>query len=167
MVARRALVVGSLLIGLAGCGGHSGHDPDGGGKDGDFRTCDMETRAVPYSAGMSRDSATGAFTITLVSVVTMPLEGPPVTHPAIGPATWTLAVADMNGTSPEGISLSAVAVMPDHSHPGASAAAAPDGQGGYTLGLNLFMGGFWTVTFTIDPPTGANDTVVFPLCVQN
>jgi hypothetical protein len=128
----------------------------------------METRAIPYSPGMTRDSASGAFTVTLASVVTTPPEGPAVDHPAIGPATWTLDVTDANGASvPDGTTLRAVPAMPDHTHPPPTLTATPTGQGGYTLDLNLFMGGFWTVTFTIEPASGSSDTAVFPLCVQS
>jgi hypothetical protein len=169
MEACRALLVCLVLLGLAACGSNGGQNGgDGGGAgDGNFRTCDTETRAVPYSPGMTRDSATAAFTVRLVSVITTPLEGPAVDHPAIGPATWTLTVADAAGAAvPEGTTVKAVPSMPDHTHPPPTLTAMPSGQGGYTLNLNLFMGGFWTVTLTIEPVGGATDTAVFPLCVQ-
>lgn len=169
MGARRALVLcAALLLGLTGCGSHGAHDAGDGGGDGNFRTCDMEMRAVPYQPGMTRDSAAGGFVVTLVSVVTTPAEGPVVDHPAIGPATWTLTVADAAGAAvPEGTALMAVPAMPDHTHPPPTLTATPTGTGGYTLDLNLFMGGFWTVTFTIQPVSGTRDTAVFPLCVQS
>lgn len=169
MQARRALLACSVLLGLAGCGSNGGSNgvDGGGGGDGTFRTCDMETRAVPYTAGMTRDSARGAFTVTLVSVVTTPLEGSAVDHPAIGPATWTLSVADATGAAvPDGTVLKAVPSMPDHTHPPPTLTATPTGQGSYALNLNLFMGGFWTVTVTIEPVGEASDTAVFPLCVE-
>jgi hypothetical protein len=167
MAARRLFKLVFVAMALGACGSHgTNHGADGGHGDGSFSTCAMETRATPYTAGMTAMSTSGAYTITLVSVVTTPLEGPAVPMPAVGPATWQLTLADSTGAAPTGVTLTAVPAMPDHSHPPPTLNVPANGQGGYTLELNLFMGGYWTVTFTIQPASGSSETAVFHLCVQ-
>ena len=162
----RLLVPIAMVLALGACGADHGHTGTDGGGDGNFGTCATETRAMPYMAGMTKTSTSGAFTMKVESVVTVPLEGPSLDHPGVGNNTWQVTLADSTGASPSGVTLTAVPAMPDHSHPPPTLNVPANNQGGYTLDANLFMGGYWTVTFTIQPASGSSDTVVFHICVQ-
>lgn len=154
-------VVGTVGLG-AGCGSAA---PDTQSIDaGLFYSCATETRAIPYAPGLKRTSMSGAFEAVLVKSD----PGPPVK----GINVWTVQIFDGSGATPQdGLTVTALPYMPDHRHPSTVIPVVTpkdDGTGTYTLDpVYLFMPGYWEVTLTLQPATGAKDSVVFPICISN
>jgi hypothetical protein len=152
-------LIGALSIGLGtGCGDGTGTEAADAGL---LYSCAMETRAVPYVANLSRPSVSGAFTAVLVESD----PGPPIK----GTNAWTVKILDGNGAPQDGLTITGAANMPDHRHPTTvKPVVTPAGGGTGTYSVDpvyLFMPGYWEVTLTLQPPAGAKDTVVFPLCI--
>jgi hypothetical protein len=142
-----------------GCGGQNATDP---GVDGSaLYSCATETRAVPYTPNLSRPSLSGHSTAILV-------KSDPAT-PTKGLNDWTLKILDASGMPEGGLTIKAVPWMPDHGHgPSVQPVVTPvNGQAGTYLAspVYLFMGGYWEVTFTWQPATGAQESAVFPICI--
>jgi hypothetical protein len=164
------LVTGALAVGAAGCGGQN--DAADPGVDGSvlLYSCATETRAVPYTANLSRPSVSGLSTAILVkSVPTNDTSepGPPIK----GTNDWTVKILDANGAPEDGLTIKASLFMPDHGHgPSVEPTVTPvSGQAGTYLASPVwfFMEGYWEVTFTWQPATGAQESVVFPICIPS
>jgi hypothetical protein len=157
-----SLIAGALAIGAVGCGGqNAAADP---GVDGSalLYSCATDTRAVPYMANLARPSLSGDSTAILVKSDPAPL--------AKGLNNWTLKILDASGNPESGLTIKAVAWMPDHGHgPSVQPVVTPvNGQSGVYLAspVDLFMEGYWEVTFTWQPATGAQESAVFPICIS-
>jgi hypothetical protein len=143
----------TLALGLGGCGGSpaaSSASPVGTASSSVFSTCDTETRALPYEAGLHVNSSAGSYQVKLVE--TLPSAA------VSGQATWTIEVtaasgsgaanpgAPSTGQAIDGLDISAAPFMPDHGHGTAPVAVTPKGQGRYELSpVHLFMSGYWEV----------------------
>lgn len=154
-----SLAVGAGLS-LAGCGGGTGQSP---GDDVAFLTCATETRAMPYQAGMSVMSQTGAFTVKLLSST----PGPPIK----GQNSWVVEIDDSASGAPlDQVELTASPSMPDHQHP-TTRRVVVTAAGSSTYSLNpvyLYMSGYWEVRLNIAAATvasGAPDVAMIPICI--
>jgi hypothetical protein len=157
---RLALVLTLVLAGagVVGCGSPSSASPD---TSSELSSCSSETRAIPYTPGLSRPSTSGALTAVLVKSD----PGPPIK----GTNTWTLKIVDANGAPQDGLSITTVANMPDHNHPpGVVPVVTDEGGGVYeATPVYLFMAGYWEVTFSWTPQNGAKESVMFPICIPS
>lgn len=156
--------------------------------DADFVTCTAEPRATPYQPGMQVTSANGSFMVKLLSNTFTDSSGKPKDEAfAKGDDVWSVETDAATTMTPlDGLSISVSPFMPDHNHGttpvGVMAAGSP---GVYTMQpVNLYMAGYWEVTFTIvqappasatDPDGGADaappapisDTAVLKICVPD
>jgi YtkA-like protein len=153
-----ALVLAAALA--VGCGGQNGAaDPSVDGSA--LYSCATETRAVPYTADLSRPSLSGNSTVILMKIVPATLTK--------GLNDWTVKILDASGAPEGGLTIKAVAWMPDHGHgPSVQPVVTPvNGQSGVYLAtpVDFFMAGYWEVTFTWQPATGAQESAVFPICI--
>jgi YtkA-like len=150
--------VAALGAFASSCGGSPSASPD---TSSELSSCSSETRAVRYAANLSRESTSGAFTGILVKSD----PGPPVK----GTNTWTLKIVDANGVPQPGLTLTPVANMPDHNHPPNVVARITDKGGGVyeATPVYLFMAGYWEVSFSWVPASGAKETVMFPICIPS
>jgi len=148
-----AAVVLSGLFATAGCGGHSSHEADAGAM------CALETRADSYSAGMAKMGSVGAVMMHLMEATPAP--------PAKGENTWKMMLMTAGGDPISGAELTATPFMPDHGHGATVKAVITDmGDGMYKVApLDLFLDGYWTITFDVKAPGDVNDQVVFAFCV--
>jgi hypothetical protein len=124
-------------------------------------SCATETRAIPYAPNLSRTSESGAYTAVLVDSS----PGPPVK----GTNDWTVRILDAGGDPVDGLTITGLPKMPDHTHP-TTVLPVVTGRGGGTYDVSpvyLFMPGYWVVTLTLQPPMGAADTVTFPVCIPS
>jgi hypothetical protein len=122
--------------------------------------CATDSRAMPYSAGLSATTTSGT-KVSFVSADPAP--------PATGENTWAINLTDTTGAPMSGATIALKPYMPDHGHgssivPQVTPMAA---QGAYQVKLiDLFMPGIWQNTFTITPASGPVETVVFTFCVD-
>jgi hypothetical protein len=163
VIPRAAYGIGLLALAAfaspAGCGSNGG---SGAGTDGSFRTCATETRAPPYVPGLARTSASGAVHAVLLSSDPAP--------PPTGLSSWMVQLADAGGAALDGVAITVTGMMPDHAghtlgSPAPSVTAA--GGGRYAIaGINMFMPGYWEITLALTLPSGATDSVMFPICAN-
>jgi hypothetical protein len=148
----------AVALATAGCSGSNVTEPI---DSGPLYSCATETRAVPYAPNLTRTSTAGTYTAVLVTADPAP--------PIKGDNTWTVRILDANQMPVDGLSITPSANMPDHNHPpSVKASVTPAGNGSYTvMPLYLFMAGFWEVTLTLQPPGGAKDSVIFPICIPS
>jgi len=161
------VLVGALAV---GCGGGNDAADQGGDASALLYSCATETRAVPYTANLSRPSLSGKSTAILVK--SQPTNGTREPGPPIkGTNDWTLKILDASGAPEDGLTLKASLFMPDHGHgPSVEPVVTPvSGQSGVYLASPVwfFMEGYWEVTFTWQPATGAQESVVFPICIPS
>lgn len=156
----------TAAAGLAplGCGSNAAAPTD----DADFVSCADETRATPYSPGMSVTSLNGAFVVKLMNSVFV-VNGKPLSEaPAKGEDTWTIEVDDAaTGVPVDGVTMTVTPRMPDQRHGTTPVGVTAAGSGTYTLDpVNLFMAGYWEVTIGLGAATAASaDSAVFRICV--
>jgi hypothetical protein len=84
-----------------------------------------------------------------------------------GTNSWTIQIADGGGNAIDGLTIGVLPYMPDHAH-GTTVEAVVTDTGGGVYGITplyLYMEGFWTVTLSLQPASGASDSVVFPVCI--
>src|SRR5215471_3385660 len=110
MMRAPAVFVLVLALGVAagGCGSSTPASPPINGDAGMLYSCDTETRAQPYMPGMTVTSQKGGYVATLMASVPAP--------PARGNDSWTVQIADSNGTPIDGLTIMANPFMPDHGH---------------------------------------------------
>jgi hypothetical protein len=153
------LVAAGLL--LAGCGSGGAGAPAAADASDMLASCTMETRAVTYMPSLPRKSTSGAFTAVLVSSV----PGPPIK----GSNDWTVQILDASGAPVDGLTMTGVPRMPDHTHPtSVKPVVTAKGGGLYDVSpVYLFMPGYWETTLTFQTQGGVKDTVVFPFCIPS
>lgn len=123
--------------------------------------CGDLTRVMTYVAGLDGDSTAGALTMSILEAAPAP--------PDVGDNTWTVDVIDAAGAPAAGCTAAVTSYMPDHGH--ASAAAPTWTEDVAVIGqyfvdeIDLFMPGYWTVTFEVDCG-GTTDTVVYGFCAE-
>jgi len=166
-------ILTSLVAGagaLAGCGSGAQHPDDGGTPDADFAQCDM-TPAVDYTPGMQATSTSGGYVATVVSARTDFSDGTPSVDTAAsgGFDTWVVSVADATAGTPAAVTMMAEKPwMPIHKH-GASTfpLVTPGDPGMFTVSkMDLFMLGYWSIVFDLQPTSGAADKVTFAVCIR-
>jgi len=163
-----------VVLGTIGCGSSGGapsttSQQGTGGADGaDFITCASETRATPYSTGMTETSLSGAWTVKLLNN-TFVVDGKALSEaPAKGTDTWTIEVDDASGKPTDGVVTGVSPWMPDHRHGTTAVMVSAAGTGTYTLTpLYLYMAGYWEITVNLTAAGGAKDSAMFPICVPD
>ncbi|HEY7374800.1 MAG TPA: hypothetical protein VIF57_21730 [Polyangia bacterium] len=155
---------------VAGCGSGAQHPDDGGLQDADFAQCDM-TPAVDYMPGMQATSMSGGYVATVVSARTDFSDGSPSVDTAAsgGLDTWVVSFADTTAGTPAAITMMAEKPwMPIHKH-GASTfpLVTPGDPGTFTVSkMDLFMLGYWSIVFDLQPTSGVADKVTFAVCIR-
>jgi hypothetical protein len=142
----------AIAVSVGSCGSPSASDADA------LFSCENETRAQPYSPGVTRVSESGAWQAELVESD----PGPPIK----GTNTWTVKLMDGAGVPQDDVKMTVSPYMPDHVHPSTvKAVATPQGGGVYVVKpVYLYMPGYWEVTLDL-PPGGPSNSVVFPVCI--
>lgn len=155
--ARRTIILALAPLALGACEPSDGED-GGDSDDGMASFCETDDRADAFSVDLSKMGEH-----TRVQIV----EAVPA-QPARGDNTWTVMVTDAGGAPMEGMAVDVKPWMPDHGHGSPVEEEVTDlGAGEYeATPLNLFMAGFWTVTFDVTDAEGATDSVVFNVCVD-
>jgi len=124
-------------------------------------SCDQETRAEAYVAGMSRTGANGLEVILVESTPTPPRKGN---------NDWRVRILDASGNPLSGLTLDVVPEMPDHGHDSIiyPTATEVEGQAGEYLlvPVRLWMPGYWEVNVAIDDGAGLTDSAQFKLCIE-
>jgi hypothetical protein len=120
--------------------------------------CAMETRADDFAVGLAKDGA----------AVRVEISSATPASPIRDDNAWTLMVTDLAGAPLEGMVVDASPWMPDHGHGTPVEEVVLDQGGGlYQVDpLNLFMAGYWEVTFEITDAEGNPDEVMFGVCVE-
>ena len=167
------------LAGVAAVGCHT--DPMmGGPSDAEFYSCAEETRAIPYTKGMTVDSSGGAFALAVLDSTFPDKNGVPRSQaPAKGTNVWTVRITDVASGAPvDGATVKVTPRMPDHPNHGTlDVVVTPIEPGTYDVEpLYLWMAGLWNVKFEIQrsaAATGAGgadgaaapETATFPICI--
>jgi hypothetical protein len=160
---RRLPRFGPLLFWMAaGAALPACHSSGAAPVDADFVTCTAEPRATPYAPGMQVTSANGAFILKLLSNTFTDSSGTKDEAFVKGNDAWSVEIDQATTMAPmNGLSISVSPYMPDHRHGTTPVGVMPMGSGGlYTMSpVNLYMAGYWEVTFSIvaTPPTDATD----------
>jgi hypothetical protein len=124
-------------------------------------SCQNDPRVVPFTADVSKTSASGAFKVIILSADPAP--------PIVGTNTWMVKAQDATG-APVPTPPKVEPFMPDHNHgPSvkARATAQPDGTFQVTP-IEFIMTGVWRITFTVPAliDGGAPESVAFFFCVD-
>jgi hypothetical protein len=174
-LASRALPLALLApLGLLGCDGNEGddehaddvhaetesdtHDDTETGETG-ASDCAAETRDDDFAIGLNKSGS--AVQATFVSADPAP--------PIKGDNTWVLTFSDLEGQPLSGLDIVAIPMMPDHGHgtPIAAMVTALETPGQYEITpVNLFMAGYWQITFDVTLPDDGQDSVMFGFCVE-
>jgi hypothetical protein len=115
-------------------------------------------------------SMSGAYVATLVSAKTDFADGSPsVDTAASGLDTWVVSMTDAAASAPADVTMTAEKpFMPKHNH-GATTfpTVTPGDPGMFTVSkMDLFMIGYWSIAFDLQPTSGAADKVTFAICVK-
>jgi hypothetical protein len=186
---RRLLGFSPLLFWVAaGAALPACHSTTEAPMDADFVTCNPEPRATPYQPGMQVTSANGTFIVKLLSNTFTDSSGKTLDESFVkGYDVWSVETDAATSMMPlDGLSIGVSPYMPDHKHGTTPVRVLPAGSTGvYTMSpVNLYMAGYWEVTFTIvqtppadasDPDAGADaappapisDTAVLKICVPD
>lgn len=157
-------------LGAIGCGSTSAVPPPTPEDDADFVSCAAETRATPYTAGMSETSIAGSWTVKLLKN-TYVLNGKSLSEaPAKGTDTWTIEIDDASGQPTDSVLNGVSPWMPDHQHGTTAVNGVGIGAGKYTLPIYFYMAGYWEVTINLSSAGDAGsamDSAMFPICVPD
>jgi hypothetical protein len=122
--------------------------------------CAAETRDDDFAIGLSKSGPL----IQAAFVLADP--APPIKSDN----TWVLSFSDLEGQPLAELDIVALPMMPDHGHgtPIAAVVTALDTPGQYEITpVNLFMAGYWQITFDVTLPNdGGQDSVMFGFCVE-
>ena len=154
-----ALALVLTAIPISACGSAGGGDT--GGSSTTASLCDADPRAMTYAAGLSQTGTGGSLKVSLVDAMPAP--------PALNANVWTIKVTDENGNPVTGATIKLKPFMPDMGHGSSETPQitpmTTDGM--YQVGgIDLFMPGIWTNTFTITPTSGPVTTAVFTFCID-
>jgi hypothetical protein len=120
--------------------------------------CAAETRDDAFAIGLSKSGS--LVTATFVSSNPAP--------PIKGDNTWVLDFSDAQGMPLTDLEMVVTPMMPDHGHgtPVNAIVTASDTAGRYEVTpVNLFMAGYWEITFDITV-AGQADSLMFGFCVE-
>jgi hypothetical protein len=149
---KRVLIATTLTL-AAGCDG-----PDSGDDGEQTSRCAAEDRDEPFTIGMSVPAEGLALRV---------VDADPAV-PVRGDNHWMLEL-EVADTATPGAVIDMTSWMPDHGHGSPKPAVITDeGDGTYAIDpVNLFMAGYWEVTFAVTmPETELAQDVVFKLCVE-
>jgi len=169
--AYRLAQITAAAVALAGiaalapaCSSSSGGDGSTGGTSGAVTTmsaaCMADTRKDIYTAGLTKQTASGALSIELMNATPAP--------PQKESNALVLKVASAGGAPVDGATLSVVPFMPDHGH-GSSVkpTVTPMGGGLYDVSnVYLPMPGLWRLTVTVQMPDVAAQDAAFQFCID-
>ena len=121
--------------------------------------CATETRADPFSVGLTKVGTQGVVTFKLMSSTPAP--------PARGDNSWQIDLVDGNGAPIAGAKVAVTPFMPDHNHGTSIKAQVTETSGGHyeVAPVNLWMPGLWQVTVTATPVGGTLDKAMFSFCI--
>lgn len=149
-----------VSLALGACSGGDGSEKTDGASEG---ACASDTKAEPYSAGMSKTAASG-MTVAITNANPAP--------PRKGPENvWTLDVKDSSGAPIAGATVAVTCLMthaavPSHGCP-VDPEVADKGNGTYEVTALYFnMIGHWDVTIDVTPASGQMESVTFPMCFE-
>jgi hypothetical protein len=134
------------------------HD-ETGGETGGESVCAVETRDDEFAIGLSKSGSLARATFVSAS------PAPPIK----GDNTWVLDITDLNGGPLADSTITALPMMPDHGHgtPIDAVVTALADAGRYEVTpVNLFMTGYWQITFDITLAGGEQDSLMFGFCVE-
>jgi hypothetical protein len=159
-----ATTLATALVAGTGCSGSNGNDGSTGGTSGAVMTtsaaCAADNRKDIYTAGLSKPTATGGLSITLMEATPAP--------PQKQSNALVLQVIDAAGKPVDGATLSVTPFMPDHGH-GSSVkpTVMPMGGGVYDVSnVYLPMPGLWRLTVTVQMPNVAAEDAAFQFCID-
>jgi YtkA-like len=135
------------------------HDTGETATDTEASDCAAETRDDEFSIGLSKSGT--AVQATFVSADPAP--------PIKGDNTWVIDFADLEGQPLADLGIVAIPMMPDHGHgtPVSAVVTALDTPGQYEITpVNLFMSGYWEITFELTLAGGEQDSLMFGFCVE-
>jgi len=168
------LVAILLACGLSACKSSGATDDAGAIGDADFVNCAAETRATPFQPGMQVTSRSGGYVVkALQNTFVDPNKQVLTIPPAKGIDTWTIETdRAATGTPVDGMSITVSPYMPDHRHGTTAVGVTAAGAGTYTINpLNLYMAGYWEITFNLTDPSAGDapvtDSAMFPICVPD
>jgi hypothetical protein len=122
--------------------------------------CAAETRDDDFAIGLSKSGP-------LIQAAFVSADPAP---PIKGDNTWVLSFSDLEGQPLAELGIVALPMMPDHGHgtPIPTVVTALDTPGQYEITpVNLFMAGYWQITFDVTLPNdGGQDSVMFGFCVE-
>jgi hypothetical protein len=165
-----------LVAGLAGSGCKStgaAADDSGVVGDAEFVNCATQTLAPPFHEGMQVTSLTGAYLLKVLKNTFTDANGAVLTvEPTKGIDVWTIEIdAASAGTPVDGMSIAVRPYMPQHFHGTTGVGVTPAGGGTYTIApLNLYMAGYWEITFTLTDMSGdapVTDSAMVPICISD
>ena len=156
------LTAGVLVLACACNQSSSASDDAAGGSSssgGVESFCTLDTRADPWSIGLQKTGAR----------VTVRIADAAPAAPVRGDNRWVLEIEDPGGAPMDDMQIDTRPWMPDHNH-GSPVPVVITAQGGgeyQVMPLNLYMAGYWTVTFDLTlPGDGGTDSVMFGVCVE-
>lgn len=129
-------------------------------------TCTLPSAS--YAPGMAQKGTSGALTFELVSVGTSTISQ--------GLDSWVIKITDASCSPVDGATVAIKAWMPQHNHGWTAATSTGEGAGTYDIGnLDLFMDGFWQITFTATASVtseggvaaSVTDSTVFSFCLSD
>jgi hypothetical protein len=146
------LAATATSLGAAACG-----SDEPGSQSRPSEVCAAETRADPYSAGVTFEGTSG------VKVSLMDSNPAP---PSLGDNTWTFDVEDSAGTAISDATITAKQEMVDHGHGGSKTIRITSlGGGSYQAApVNFNMSGYWETEFTVTAPN-LDSKVVVKICI--
>jgi hypothetical protein len=152
------------IVALAPACSSSGGDGNTGGTSGASTTmsaaCMADTRKDIYTAGLTKQTASGGMSIELMNATPAP--------PQKESNALVLKVVAAGGAPVDGATLSVVPFMPDHGH-GSSVkpTVTPMGGGLYDVSnVYLPMPGLWRLTVTVQMPNVAAQDAAFQFCID-
>jgi len=158
-----APIVAAVAVLAPACSSSSG-DGNTGGTSGASTTmsaaCMADTRKDIYTAGLTKQTASGALSIELMNATPAP--------PQKESNALVLKVVGAGGAPVDGATLSVVPFMPDHGH-GSSVkpTVTPMGGGLYDVSnVYLPMPGLWRLTVTVQMPNVAAQDAAFQFCID-
>lgn len=163
MLTIRTALIATLLSTFvaAGCGGETGGEGGQTSTATQPSVCADDPSAMTYSPGMAEAASDGKVKVTLVSATPAP--------PSKGGNVFVIDLADESGQPISGASIDVKSFMPAHGHYATIVPTVKEGSqaGRYDISdVELFMLGLWQITFTVTPPGGAAEPVMFSFCVE-
>jgi hypothetical protein len=157
MVSSLRTVLALMITGIAAAGCSSGDSNPGPSSHPPDDECASDTRAEPFSAGMTFEGTNG-MTIGLTDSDPAP--------PRLGDNTWTIDLKDSSGAEVADATMTVIQTMVDHGHQGSKTIKVTSlGGGSYKAApVNFNMSGYWETAFTMKTASGES-TVVVKTCI--